>query len=254
MSTGDTPAESIRIVVQVPQPHREPPGSLFCPDNPSFLFFAWLHWMLVHAAGLGSYLFVVTMLGTWADRVRIFRGFEGLEVAFGVMLTLGCPLFVASLEGLVLRRVGLPAYGWEFCQCLALAFGLMLSVPVFCAAFSDLASLFPLLIGLLGLFAIGAGMGFVQLYWLELDAKGVVSWWISTGLGVIAAAIALVPALYVFRTATLRGFGSDVLLATFAGGTYGAVSGWGVVQALRRLRRLRALAGPIANTQQTLDH
>jgi hypothetical protein len=218
------------------------------------LFFAWLHWTLVHAAGLGSYVFVVMLLGVWAASVKMFREAEGLEVALGVMLTLGCPLFVASLEGLVLRRAGLPAYGWEICQCLALAFGLMLSVPVFCAAFSDLASLYPLLIGLVGMFAIGAGMGFVQLQWLELGPQEVVSWWISTGLGVIAAVAVAVATETVFRTATFRGFGSGILLITFAGGTYGAVSGWGVVQALRRQRRLRALAGPIAHTQQTLDN
>jgi hypothetical protein len=205
-----------------------PAGSIFHPGRPEFLAFVWLHWTVVNATGLGSFALIMPRL------VNIY-GDLGLHL---LLLIAGC-LIVFALQGVVLRGAGFLAQGWVACQCLATAFGMVFALPFLCLAPGLPGFHWIMIFSSLGaLFCLGASMGFVQVGFLNLTPEKEVSWWLWNGLGMSAAGgvVYLVAALLGAHLSQLNCPAS--LVATLAGGTYGIVSGWGVVQTLRRQNSL----------------
>jgi hypothetical protein len=150
-------------------------------------------------------------------------------------------VFIASLEGMVLRRVGLAAPMWVVCQGLSLMFGFMLAIPLlFLIEYLGIGySSLPLFCTFAVLLALGAGMGLIQLSWLELNIKQSWPWWISTGLAPIAAVLAAGIASAGHRFDSHAHPTRDIPIFAIAGAAYGVVSGWGVVHALRRQQALQ---------------
>lgn len=203
-------------------------GSIFHPGRREFLAFVWLHWTVAHAASLGSFALVMPHL------VNIY-GDWGLYL---LLLIIGS-LFVIALQGVVLRSAGFLAQGWVACQCLATAFGIVFALPFLCLAPGLPGFHWIMIFSSLGaLFCLGASMGFIQVGFLNLSPEKEASWWLCNGLGMSAAGgvVYLVAPLLGAHFSQLNC--PQSLVATLAGGAYGIVSGWGIVQTLRRQNSL----------------
>jgi hypothetical protein len=203
-----------------------PAESIFHPRRREFLAFVWLHWIVVNAAGLGSGAWV----GTWL--VKVYS-----DWALHLLLFIAGCLIVFALQGVVLRGAGLLAQQWVIFQCVSTAFGMVFALPLICV-FSLGGGWLMFVANVTGYFCLGAGAGFIQAGLLNLNPEREKLWWLCNGLGMSAAYAAVYGSEMFMGLQLSRMVCPESLVATLAGGAYGIVSGWGIVQTLRRQNSL----------------